>query len=166
MFIVYFKKGFSLIEVLVVITIFAVLGVLVTQSVVLTLIGSRKSESIVHARENLDYSLNVIERHIRNAGAIISTSPDNYAIIYVDQNGKTSSFSCNDMQSDDSFVASGSARLTNDSVKVTDCSFIWTPGIGGSPDLVQISMTMADSSATGVQGSSVTSTMQIHLRNY
>ena len=169
-----FRKGLSLIEVLVVITIFSVLGVLVTQSVVLTLVGSRKSESIIHARENLDYALNIIERQIRNASYVYSdasyTAPcpnsgDTSSIYYKDQNGKESSFSCVYMGSD-SYVASGSARLTSGSVRVTDCSFTCTAGATGAPDFVTIELSLAEDSASGAQGANVSASTQIRLRTY
>ena len=160
-----FRKGLSLIEILVVITIFAVLGVLVTQSVVLTLIGSRKSESIVHARENLDYSLNVIERQIRNASSIVSC-PDQYTINYLDQNENASSFKCWNTGLAGSYIASGSAHLTGEAVKVMECSFTCTPASGNNPALVQVELTMRDASTTGSQGANVSASTQIYLRNY
>lgn len=170
-----FRKGLSLIEVLVVMTIFAVLGVLVTQSIVLTLVGSRKSESIIHARENLDYALNIIERQIRNASYVYGDSSytipcpnsgDTSSIYYKDQNNKESSFSCVYIGLDDSYVASGSARLTSGNVRVTNCSFTCTVGATGAPDLVTIELSLAEDSASGAQGAEVSASTQIRLRNY
>lgn len=168
------ERGMSLMEVLVVITIFAVLGILVTQSVVLTLQGSRKSESIVKARENLDYSLSIIERQIRSASSVYSdssyTAPcpntNPRAIYYLDQNGSRGSFSCVNTGADNSYIASGSARLTNDAVKVTSCSFVCTPGTATNPPLITVDVALKEAWASGVQSANVSATTQIYLRNY
>jgi prepilin-type N-terminal cleavage/methylation domain-containing protein len=167
------KKGLSLLEVLVVITIFAVLGILVTQSVILTLQGSKKSESIIRVRENLDYSLNIIERQIRNASFVYEDSTyltqcsgtASTAIYYKDQNGKNSSFSCVNIGAGNSYIASGSARLTSDTIKVTSCSFVCTQGTMTNPALLKVDLTMQEASASGIQSANVSASTQIYLRN-
>ena len=165
-----FQHGLSLIEVLIVITIFAVLGILVTQSVALTLIGSRKSESIVRARENLDYSLNIIERGIRGASAVSPCSDnDGTSVYYLDQSGNSSSFSCEGtLGSIGSYIASGSAavHLTSDAVKIMACVFHCYPATGTNPTYVTVDLTMREASTSGAQGANVTGSTQIRLRNY
>ncbi len=155
----------SLVEILVVITIFAVLGILITQSVILTLQGSQKSESIVRARENLDYSLNIIERQLRNADSVISC-PDPYTINYLDQSGVSTSFSCQQMGSNDSYIASGSARLTTDTVKITGCTFTCTPATMTNPALVKVDLIVQEDFKSGAQSASISASTQIYLRNY
>ncbi|MGA3292117.1 MAG: prepilin-type N-terminal cleavage/methylation domain-containing protein [Candidatus Microgenomates bacterium] len=160
-------KGFSLIEIMVVITIFAILGILVTGSIILTLQGTQKSESLIRARENLNYSLGVIERNIRNANSIPDCSGTaSNTISYLDENGNPASFSCVNTGSDDSYVASSSARLTSSVIKITDCSFICTPPDSDNPPLVTINLSVQDASASGILGASVTASTQIYLRNY
>ena len=70
------QKGMSLLEILVVVAIFSILGVIVTRSVLLTLRGSKKSESQVKVRENVNYALAVIERQLRNADSIVTCPND------------------------------------------------------------------------------------------
>lgn len=160
-------KGLSLIEVLVVIIIFAVLGVLVTQSVILTLHGSQKSESIIRARENLDYSLNIIERQLRNANGVTSCDNINTSIInYLDQNGVISSFSCVNTGGANSYIASGSAILTSNTVKINVCSFTCTPASMNTPALVKVELSIQDALLTGIRSASVSASTQIYLRNY
>jgi prepilin-type N-terminal cleavage/methylation domain-containing protein len=161
-------RGMSLLEVMVVITIFAVLGILVTQSIALTLQGSKKSESIVRARENLDYSLSIIERQIRSAGSITPCSDsDTTTIGYLDQNGKSGSFSCGgSIGSNGSYIASGSAHLTNDAVRVMSCVFHCYPGVSSNPPYVTIDLTLQEASASGIQSANVSASTQIYLRNY
>jgi len=163
----FINNGMSLLEVLVVITIFAILGILVTQSIVLTLIGSQKSESMVKSRENLDYSLNIIERQIRNANSItVCPNLDPAVIDYLDQNGKPSSFSCVNTGNDESYIASGSSRLTNDAIKIVSCSLVCTPGTETNPSFVSVDITVKEASAAGIRSADVSATTQIYLRNY
>jgi prepilin-type N-terminal cleavage/methylation domain-containing protein len=167
------QRGMTLLEVLVVITIFAVLGVLVTESVALALQGARKSASIVRTRENLDYSLGIIERQIRGASSITSpcpTPPDTpnptTEIDYLDGNGNSSAFSCQQLGTVNSYIASGSSRLTSNTVKITDCSFMCSASSGSIPPLVTVNLTMQDASASGTQIATVSALTQIFLRNY
>jgi prepilin-type N-terminal cleavage/methylation domain-containing protein len=153
------QKGMSLIEILVVVTIFAILGILTTQAVFLTLQGSKKSESTVRVRENLDYAVGVMERHLRNANSIISCSMG--VINYTDQNGSAGSFSCID-----NYVASGSARLTSDTVSIESCSFTCTTGVSTNPPLVNISLEAQDANIIGIQNTTVSTSTQIYLRSY
>ncbi|HUC94564.1 MAG TPA: type II secretion system protein [Candidatus Saccharimonadales bacterium] len=165
----------SLLEVLVVITIFAVLGVLVTQSIALTLQGSKKSESMVRARENLDYSLDIIERQIRNASSVYGDSgyivpcpnSDTSIIYYEDQDGEQSSFSCQGtLGSGGSYIASGSAQLTSNTVKIMSCVFQCYPATGSNSPYVTIDLTVQDASSSGIQSANVSASTQIYLRNY
>lgn len=155
------NKGMSLIEILVVITIFAIMGVVITRAVILTVGGSKKSESIVKVRENLNYAMGVIERQMRNADSVLTCpNSDTATIDYIDQYGMAASFSCGT-----DYVASGSAKLTNIDIKVTSCSFVCTLG-SGSPDSVKVSFVAKDKNAVGIQNSSVSVESQISLRNY
>lgn len=168
------EKGLSLLEMLIVITIFSVLGILITQSVILTLTGSRKSEATIRVRENLDYSLNVIERQLRNASAVYkdssyTTTCTNLvrdSIYYLDQNGAKSYFSCVNIGSTGSYIASGSAHLTGEAVKIVSCSFQCVSNTLSNPELVRVKITLQDASTTGVNSASVSASTQIFLRNY
>jgi len=160
-------KGMSLLEILVVVSIFAVLGVITTRAVLLTLQGSKKSESLVRVRENLNFALGTVERQIRNADSVTECpNPDANLITYADARGDASTFSCVNIGSDDGYIASASARLTSDTVNVTTCSFVCAVGSSLNPPSVTITMEATDKSATGIQGSSVSTTTQIYLRNY
>lgn len=155
------SSGISLIEILVVVTIFAVLGILVTRSVILTLQGSQKSTSLVTVRENLDHSMSIIERQIRNANAVDCVNSTGTNLIYTDQYGKQSSFSCNG-----SSIASGSATLTSDTVSA-QCSFSCVvPADSTTQPYVDVSLTGQSATLTGVQNSTVTTNTRIYLRDY
>lgn len=162
--------GFSLVEILVVIVIFAVLGLLVTRSITLTLQGSQKSTSLVSARENLDYSLGVIERQLRNANSItcLNSSPTT-EIYYFDQNDVLAYFQCVNPGNDNSSIASGSGsvstHLTNNNIKVLSCSFSCINSTSG-PSQVDIDISLQSVNSTGILGSVVSASTQVFLRNY
>lgn len=153
------NKGISLLEILVVITVFSILAILATIAILSTLRGTKKSEALVRVRENVDYSLAVIERNIRNAEFLINCGSETNAISYLDENGSSGSFSCGA-----DYIASGSARLTSEEVEVVSCSFICDDST--SPPSVEISIGARDASATGIEGAQVTASTKIFLRTY
>lgn len=165
-----FQKGFSLIEMLVVIFIFAILGVVLTQSLGLSIRGTQKSESIDLVKENLEYTANTMERLLRNAIDINDTSTNSNLLVYTDEYGEETRFECD---SATTYVASGSAelRLTSDEVEI-DCAagiFNYTPPLPGSNVPKSVDIILTGRSATfgeGVEGSVVTVRTKILLRNY
>ena len=157
------KKGFSLIEILVVLTIFAIVAVLSFKAIFLTLRGARKSDATVKVRDTLDYTVGTIERHLRNADSIVSCGSSTSKISYLDSLGNPGSFSCLGSGTD-MYVASGSARLTNSSVTVT-CSFVCETSTTG-PSSITINLTGTDINTTGAEGATVTVSTKIYLRNY
>jgi Tfp pilus assembly protein PilW len=153
------NKGISLLEILVVITVFSILAILATMAILLTLRGTRKSEALVRVRSNVDYSLAIIERNIRNAESFINCGSETNAISYLNENGISSSFTCGA-----DYIASGSARLTSEEVEVVSCSFICDDST--SPPSVEISIGARDASATGIEGVQMTTSTKIFLRTY
>jgi type II secretory pathway pseudopilin PulG len=164
-----YKKGISLFETLIVIAIFAVLGVLATRIVVLSLRGANKSGSLVKVRENLDYAISIMERHIRNAESVsncLQPSPTPTSqISYKDEDGLVGAFSCQDL-GQEGYVASASARLTGETVGVTSCSFVCSPETSTNPPSVTIELTGIDNSTNGIEKSTVSVSTQIFLRTY
>lgn len=162
------KNGMSLIEILVVIGIFAILGVLTTRAVVLTLSGGKKTETLIKIRENINYSFGVIERQLRNANSITDCSNSNPLVIsYLDQEGSLTTFSCANIgPTTIGRIASGAAQLTSSTVDINSCSFTCQLGTNGSPSSVKINVTAQDSTAQGISNSVVTSSTSVSLRNY
>lgn len=160
-------QGLSLLEMLVVIGLFSIITIMASRAILLTLRGSRKSDAIARVRENLDYSLAVIERNLRNAESIVECPNTNPNLIsYIDQEGATVTFSCA-QDSGIGYVASSSARLTSDEVNVSSCSFTCDPGSGTSvPPSVTIDLKATDVNTSGVEGAEVTVSTKIFLRSY
>lgn len=154
------NKGMSLIEILIAVAVFAVLGIITTSAIALTLRGSKKSELSLKVRENVGYSLSVIERQLRNADSIVACVPTR--IDYLDSLGNPAYFSCNNAED---YIASGSARLTSDEIVVTSCSFTCELG-GSNPPSVSVSLEASDAQNAGVEGSSITISTKVYLRTY
>ena len=160
-------KGFSLIEMLVVMLVFTILGVIITQSLSSTLRGSKKSEAISEVKSNIDYAMSVMERGLRNAKAITCTGLTD-TLTYTDQFGNTVEYSC-EVVGTDSYIASNSARLTSQNVMITNPSceiFECISGTPGQPDSVELDISASHKNFVGSEGSRVTSQTKILLRNY
>ncbi len=166
-------RGYSIIELLVVVAVFGILALVTTQTIVLTLRGSKKSESLITVRENLDYAFSAMERHIRSAKKIIPSECTAIRLEYTDQWGKKAVFSCEG--GSNGYIASGSAllaspdRLTSDEVAV-DCTatpvFFCNFPATGTPPSVEIDVTASSADVSGAEGAQVTSSTRILLRTY
>lgn len=161
-------NGLSLVEILVVISIFAVVGLLSTRSVFLTLRGAKKSDSLVRVRENVNYSLAIIERQLRssesiNSCGLLGTS----AISYNTIDGVTSTFNCvAPSGSNSGYISSGSARLTSDEISVTSCSFSCSQVDINNPPVVKIVIEASDTESRAEEKGTVTAQTEIVIRNY
>lgn len=162
------KAGVSLFEITIVVAIFATIAILTTRSTFLTLRGSRKSDSQIKVKENLEYSLSIIERQIRNADLISSTCDGSSLsrVDYVDSAGTSTFFSCEDIGPTSGYIASDSARLTSSEITITSCSFVCALQEGGVPTDITISLTASDVLGAGVESTTVSTSTKILLRNY
>lgn len=169
------KSGFSLIETLVVIAMFAIIAMVVSHSTTTSLVGSRKSDASTKVRENLSIALSVIERQLRSAKEITSacTGVSSTSISYIDEYGNPSTFNCNPSSSCSSgtntYVSSGSAsvRLTSpETICITACSFTCTPSGSNLPPTVTISIEGRSKDTTGVEDTSVRLETGVSLRAY
>jgi len=159
-------RGTSFIEILVVVAIFAILGLLVSRITLVTLRGSNKSEALVKVRENLSYAMAVMERQLRNADEVAPcTGSAGTRVDYKDELGTPTYFACITSGSD-VYVASGSARLTNNDVVITSCSITCVPSSGTNQPSVAITLEARDARPTSIESAKVSSSTQIFLRNY
>ena len=156
-------KGVSLVELLVVLAIFSVLAILSTRAILLSLRGSKKSESSAIVRENIDFSFAVMERNLRSAQD--ATCPSSTRVDYVDMEGQSVYFSCESVGSD-GYVSSASARLTNEKVEITSCEFTCDPGDPNTPPSVTMSISGKDAAIQGIEAGSVSISTQVFLRSF
>ena len=153
--------GFSLIEILVVVAIFAVLGVLSTRSIFLTVRSSKKSDSLVRVRESVNYSLAILERQIRNAQSVDCAGSSSTNLVYTALEGEATFFSCAG-----TYIASGSARLTSTDVTITNCSFTCNQTDSNTPPSVKLVISAEDAISTSVEKGQVSVQTEIVARNY
>lgn len=157
-------RGFSLFETLVVISVFALLGILVSQSLAFSLRGSKKSEVTSRVRSTLSYAVDSISRNLRNADEITScsTATNPRVITYTDEYGDTNKTYSFDLSS--GIISSGAAELTPANVKINAVTL--SCDLTSIPQSVNISLTAVDPKFSGAEGTSVTITEDILLRNY
>jgi len=161
------KRGYTLIEILVVVTVFAAISLITSQTIILTLRGTKKAESISKVRSNLDNAIGSMERQLRGAKSIVSacTGVAAQSIIFVDQNNNQVTFSCIGVNNNNqpASIASGAATLTTSDITISACSFTCSPAVGSNPPSILINVTGND--LTG-QNSSVPVVTQVTLRNF
>jgi prepilin-type N-terminal cleavage/methylation domain-containing protein len=157
-------SGLSLIEILIVITIFAVIGLLSTRSIFLTIRGAKKSDSLVRVRENVNYSLSVIERQLRNSESVTCPNASTSTLNYISLEGTATTFSCVTAGTD-KYIASGSGRLTSSDITVTSCAFSCTVGVN-TPPSVKVAIEATDNESTSVEKGVVSIQTEIVVRNY
>jgi Tfp pilus assembly protein PilE len=162
-----YSKGISFIEILVVVAIFAILGLLISRITLLTLRGSNKSDTIVKVRENLDYAIAIMERNLRNSDKVDpcpTTGTDR--VDYIANGGGATYFSCVGTGTNTSYISSGSARLTGTDIKINTCSFSCVPQSGNTPPSVVINLEVQDTRALGIDSAKVSTSTIIQTRSY
>ena len=158
------KNGFTLIETLAAVVIFAAIGILSTRVIMLSVQGSKKGSSSVTVRENLNYSLSVIERLLRNANKITSCISSPPTITYLDGKDVSTTFTCVTLGSD-KYIASGSARLTSSEVVITSCDIVCD--LTSVPPSVTIDVTAKDAGTLSTKESAqISISSKILLRTY
>jgi prepilin-type N-terminal cleavage/methylation domain-containing protein len=136
------RKGYTLVEILVVIGIFAIVAVMGTMMFFYILKGAAKTRALAEVKQNGDYALGAMTRLIRNAKTLESWN--DHRIILTDQNGESITFECVNGE-----IASASASLISETVEVEDCTdmFAVEEGTALTPDKVTISFTLRQAGA-------------------
>ena len=166
-------RGVSLIEMLIVVFIFSILGVVVTRTLALSLRGTSKSENVTIVKQNVDFALGTIERHLRNAQFLTCSGSGN-TLSYEDQWQSSTNVRFRCVSSSPSYIASSSAvagvpidvRLTSNDVDIINCTTVFNCNISTNPHSVDITITAKRTGSSGAEGSQVTSSTKILLRNY
>lgn len=160
-------KGFSLLELLVVIGIFSILATVSTQIVAQSLRGTRKSEATIEVKENVDYIFAVVERVLRNSQSLDCGSSTNKKIVFIDENGDNSEFECHN--GENGHLSYNGDNISGDDISV-DCSetpvFVCTQTDGTSPSAVEINIVANEKVDAGKEGARITSSTKIILRTF
>ena len=139
------KRGFTLIEILVVVGILAIIVVVGTTSFFNLLKGSTKTRTANMVKQNGDYAMGVMTRMIRNAREIVLDPGEECTsgmkeIEISNPDGGFTTFSCID-----SPISSNSASLISNQVKVANgkCSLDCQHTSIIEPDVVTINFTLS-----------------------
>lgn len=163
-------KAYSLIEMLVVLAVFAVLAIVVTQTMSSSLRGSKKSESQGKVRENVEYAMNVIERNLRNSLLISCSSVINESTLSYTNNEGNFYFKMVCPSTTSGYIEwkTAGSKLTNSDVIIIDCgvnsSFTCHPN-GINPDSVDVKISAKAANSEDALGSTYSSQTTIVLRN-
>lgn len=148
------KPGFTLVELLVVVTLVGIIGVMTTQVFILGFRSQGKSEIGKEVKQNGDYALSLVEAMIRNAADISQNqcNINSNKLTIVNPDGYSTIFDC----SSGTNIASVSAvpittpiptptglPLTSTKVKVENCNFrVVCPTPPLSPKYVFVNFTV------------------------
>lgn len=159
-------KGYSLVEIMIVLSLFAFLVLVATQILILSMRTTNKSQGVSRVKENLEATMSVMERQLRSAKSIIGCGQSGDKMIeYFDQDGNQTFFNCIPNGSD-TFIASGSARLTNGDVAITSCSIVCTSQPVGPPTITISLEGEEDSAVSSVEKGKADLKTTIVLRSY
>lgn len=166
--------GFTLVEILVVISILAIIVVAGSNMFFTLLRGSNKTKVLQSAKQNGNYAISVMERMIRNARNI---SGSGSSIVIQNPDGQQTTFECCGT-SPDLMIASRSGtltcqqtRLTSGEVKVSSCPAVFSVVsgvIGTKPAVVTIKFSLSQAGITTRPEEQATIDFQttVSLRNY
>ncbi len=162
-------SGFSLIEMLVVMFLFAILAFIVTQSTLQSFRGTRKVDASSKVRDNLDFAASLVERNIRNAKLITSPNPCVGAslgnISYTTQTGTTGSYTCSGGANQ--YLSDGTgARITSTDIVLTTCSFTCTLNGVYNPPIIDFVFAGKAANAAATDESFATISRRVILRVY
>jgi prepilin-type N-terminal cleavage/methylation domain-containing protein len=162
------QRGYTIIELLIVIVLLASISITATTLLFTSLGGSGKASGLAVVKQSGDQAIQLIERQIRGAGSVSCPAVNQLTI--TDSDGITATFEIvNDVAAGVDRVAySGPVFITSDELSASNfsCSLIST-GIQGEPDVVEVQFTLAIAPG-GRPSEAVTETFRTRtsLRNY
>lgn len=145
-----FRRGFTLVELLVAVSLIGIVGGIATIILFTTLQGASKSDIMREVKQNGDYAISVMERMIRNANSVVVGCPAGPgsqirpSLTIKNRDNQTTSFALS-LSGDQ--IASTGGMLTNNKVTASNLLFTCTR-TRGSPDVVSISFDLAQRAIT------------------
>lgn len=136
------NRGFTLVEILVVITIFVVLLMVVNEIFFSILKGSSKSDVTGKVKREGEAAIAVMDRELRNSKTL-SCSGDNRSVTYLSSIGVLTTFACVNLGSADGKITKGGLDLTSNDTTVTSCSFA-CQSINGVTKVVLINLSISE----------------------
>ncbi|MFC1710227.1 type II secretion system protein J [Patescibacteria group bacterium] len=170
------NSGFSLIEIMVVIVAFALMSILVSQVIIFSLRGTAKSESSVRIRNELNHTVSIMTKNLRNAESIEGgscfnaddTTRKKVDFKYLDSSDtvQDGSYECVTDGGQIYVKSYDGSYLTGDKTSLTDCFIRCEENDNNTPDSVSVELMAEDTELTGGRGGIITVETKILLRNY
>lgn len=160
------SKGFTLIEVVVAIGVFAVLATVGSVLLFSILRGSKKAAAVAAVRTEGAQVMAALTSHLRFARQVNACTGSLITFTTVDNTSLT--FSCLTTGSPpNTFLASNSARLTSEAVNLTSCAAVFSCAPAAPlTQTVNIKFSLTRSGATVAEGTaSVDFQSEVGLRN-
>lgn len=157
-------KGFTLIETVLAVGVFAMVSVAGGLLLFSTLRGAKKAAAVITVRSQGANAIGTMTQLLRYAAEITSCSGNQLAFTASD--GSKGVFSCQNVNGD-IFLASGSGRLTSPTVQIVDCNNVFTctpPAPATSGVLMNFILVRANAASTD-QSSRINFESQVGLRN-
>lgn len=115
-------KGFTLVELLVVVGVIATVGTMVGNLFLSNLRTAAKTKALTEVKQNGDYALSVMERMIRNAKEVQAGCPGvGTSLTILNPDGETTEFICDTVN--EQIASNSGIFLTSDKLVLTSCSF-------------------------------------------
>lgn len=133
------NKGFTLIEMLVVVSLVGLVSIIASGFLIVSLMSSSKANITKEIRQSGNYALSVMEGLILGSVSVGCSSPN--IITVKDNYGNQTSFICEEGGKISSSSALATVNLTGDNVTVSGCNFT-CPLISGLPPKVHIEYTL------------------------
>ena len=172
------NQGFTLVEMLIVLAIFGVLGVMASSSLFSIFQGASKTEILKEVKQNGDYALSLMEQKIRNAGSVTyiagtypcgTTSISGSSIEILNQDDTPTIFSCTNNVLQQQLGLAAASNLTNSTVEVVDCNSVFSCVKSDTSNIpvvtIQFSLTQSNASANLSESSTQVFKTQVSLRN-
>ena len=163
------KNGFTLIEMMIVVSLLGIIAVIGSGAFFSILRGSTKTKTLQMVKQNGDYAISVMERMIRNARVLTSPTANSTvtSITIKNPDGKETTFSCGGTPAT---IASNGASLLSSEVKVDNCN-IFEVAVGQPeirPAVVKINFNLSPevSSTRPEEQATVNFQTTVTLRNY
>lgn len=160
------KKGFTLLELLMVVSLLGLILVAVTQLLGASFSGASKASALQLVKENGQFALSTIERTLRNANRVTSCGGSLGFIVSEAGAEVTYTF---DVDSDrlQKSVGGATSFLTDEDLEVTNFSCVLLAGSPGTPAVYDISLTLQKPGITSPEIISATTfETTVSLRTY
>ena len=153
------NKGFTIIELLVMVSAFVIICLLSFSFLTVTLSSNSKTAVLKEVRQNGNFALSVMERLVVSAKSVNCVDSQTLQVSSLDD--KTTTLSCLNSR-----IASDSSYLTDSKVSVSDCNFVCaiTEGIPAAVD-ISFTVSIGGAEARTSEKSSLTFQNKFVVRN-